>query len=124
MKLQGRIALVTGAARGIGRAIAVRYVAEGAKVALADLDEAGAKTAAAEIGPDAMGLRLDVTRQEEIDAAIAAVVERHGRLDILVNNAGIFDLAPIVEITRASYSRVFTVNVEGLLFSCRRRRSR
>lgn len=124
MKLQGRIALVTGAARGIGRTIAVRYVAEGAKVALADLDEAGAKTAAAEIGPDAMGLRLDVTRQEEIDAAIAAVVERHGRLDILVNNAGIFDLAPIVEITRASYSRVFTVNVEGLLFSCRRRRSR
>jgi D-sorbitol dehydrogenase (acceptor) len=117
MKLQGRIALVTGAARGIGRTIAVRYVAEGAKVALADLDEAGAQTAAAEIGPDAMGLRLDVTRQEEIDAAIAAVVERHGRLDILVNNAGIFDLAPIVEITRASYSRVFAVNVEGLLFT-------
>jgi NAD(P)-dependent dehydrogenase (short-subunit alcohol dehydrogenase family) len=62
-------------------------------------------------------LRLDVCSQESIDAMIAAVVAQRGRLDILVNNAGIFDLAPIVEITRESYHRVFAINVEGLLFT-------
>jgi len=117
MKLQGKVAIVTGAARGIGRAIARRYAEEGASVVIADRDEAGAQAAAAEIGSAALALRLDVTRQDDIDAAVAATVARFGRLDILVNNAGIFDLAPIVEITRASYARVFAVNVEGLLFT-------
>jgi len=117
MRLQGKVALVTGAARGIGRGIAARYVAEGAQVVIADRDAAGAVRAAGEIGDAAIGLRLDVTRQEEIDAAMAATIARFGRLDILVNNAGIFDLAPIMEITRESYARVFAVNVEGLLFT-------
>ncbi len=117
MKLQGKVAIITGAARGIGRAIARRYAEEGASVVIADLDEAAAQAAAAGIGPAALALRLDVTRQDSIDAAMAATVARFGRLDILVNNAGIFDLAPIVDITRASYARVFAVNVEGLLFT-------
>lgn len=117
MKLQGKVAIITGAARGIGRAIARRYAEEGASVVIADLDEAAARAAAAGIGPAALALRLDVTRQDSIDAAMAATVARFGRLDILVNNAGIFDLAPIVDITRASYARVFAVNVEGLLFT-------
>ena len=117
MKLQGKVAIVTGAARGIGRAIARRYAEEGASVVIADRDEVGAQAAAIEIGNAALALRLDVTQQNDIDAAIAATVARFGRLDILVNNAGIFDLAPIVEITRASYARVFAVNVEGLLFT-------
>lgn len=117
MKLQGKVAIITGAARGIGRAIARRYAEEGASVVIADLDEAAAQAAAAGIGPAALALRLDVTRQGSIDAAMAATVARFGRLDILVNNAGIFDLAPIVDITRASYARVFAVNVEGLLFT-------
>lgn len=117
MKLEGKVAVITGAARGIGRAIAARYASEGAKVVIADLNEAGAQGAAAEIGRGAIGIRFDVTQQESIDAMISATVAAFGRLDILVNNAGIFDLAPIVEITRASYQRVFAVNVEGLLFT-------
>lgn len=115
--LDGKVAVITGAARGIGLAVAQRYAAEGARVVVADLNEAGARDAAAAIGHDTLGWHLDVTRQESIDAMIAAVVAQRGRLDILVNNAGIFDLAPTVEITRESYRRVYAVNVEGLLFT-------
>ena len=117
MKLAGKSALVTGAARGIGRAVAERYVREGARVAIGDLNEEAAKAAAAAIGEGAVALRMDVTQEESIDAAVAGTVSAFGRLDILVNNAGIFDLAPIMEITRESYRRVYAVNVEGLLFT-------
>jgi D-sorbitol dehydrogenase (acceptor) len=108
--------LITGAARGIGKAIAERYVQEGAKVVIADLNEKGAKELASALGPRALGVRLDITEQASIDASIAATVAHFGGVDILVNNAGLFDLAPIVEITRESYRRVYAVNVEGLLF--------
>jgi NAD(P)-dependent dehydrogenase (short-subunit alcohol dehydrogenase family) len=117
MKLQDKVAVVTGAARGIGRAICERYAREGAFVFVTDRDEAGAQAVAAAIGDRAMGVRLDVTSQDSIDAMIATVVAVRGRLDILVNNAGLFDLAPIVEITREAYHRVYAVNVEGLLFT-------
>ena len=116
MRLQGKVAVITGAARGIGRAIAERYVNEGANVVIANVNEEGASKAAASLGPKALGLRLDVTDQSSIDAAVAGTVQRFGKLDILVNNAGLFDLAPVVEITRESYRRVYAVNVEGLLF--------
>src|SRR5580658_9127894 len=117
MKLKDRVAVITGAARGIGKAIAERYVKEGAKVVIADLNEQGANALASALGPNALGLRLDVTDQASIDAMVAATVSKFGGgIDILVNNAGIFDLAPIVEITRESYRRVYAVNVEGLLF--------
>ena len=115
--LGGKVAVITGAARGIGRAIAERYVHEGAQVVIADLNEAGAQAAAAAIGSGCAGLALDVTRQDSIDAMVAAVVSRLGRIDILVNNAGVFDMAPTVEITRESLRRVYAVNVEGLLFT-------
>lgn len=125
--LAGKTALITGAARGIGKAIAARYAQEGAHVVIGDLNGDGAAATAAALddghpsggqpGGGHSGIALDVTRQDSIDAAIAHVVGRHGRLDILVNNAGIFDLAPTVEITRDSYRRVFAVNVEGLLFT-------
>ena len=117
MILQGKVAIITGGARGIGRAIAERYTREGAIAVIADVNEAGAQETAAEIGGECLGLALDVTRQDSIDTLVAAVVARYGRIDILVNNAGIFDLAPTVEITRASYQRVYAVNVEGLLFT-------
>jgi len=117
MELRGRIAVVTGAGRGIGRAICERYVQEGAFVFVTDVDVAKAQAVASALGKQAAALQLDVTRQDSIDAMIQAVVAQQGRLDILVNNAGIFDLAPIVEITRESYRRVFAVNVEGLLFT-------
>lgn len=115
--LGGKVAVITGAARGIGRAIAERYVHEGAQVVIADLNEAGAQAAAAAIGGGCAGLALDVTRQDSIDAMVATVVSRLGRIDILVNNAGVFDMAPTVEITRESLRRVYAVNVEGLLFT-------
>ena len=117
MMLHGKTALVTGAARGIGRAIAERYVREGARVMIGDLNAEAGEAAAQAIGEGARAVHLDVTRQESIDAAIAATVAAFGRLDILVNNAGIFDLAPILDITRESYARVYAVNVEGLLFT-------
>jgi D-sorbitol dehydrogenase (acceptor) len=117
MKLKDKVAVVTGAARGIGKAIAERYVKEGAKVVVADLNEQGAKAIASELGPNAIGLKLDVTDQASIDATVAHTVSKFRGIDILVNNAGLFDLAPIAEITRESYRRVYAVNVEGLLFT-------
>ncbi len=116
-RLAGKSALVTGAARGIGRAFAEAYVREGATVALADIDRAAAEEAAAGIGAGAYAVEMDVTRQDSIDAAIATVVDRAGRLDILVNNAALFDAAPIVDITRQSYEKLYSVNVAGTLFT-------
>ena len=116
MKLSDKVAIVTGGARGIGRAIAERYVAEGARVAIADVLAAEAEATAAALGANAMPLALDVTDQDSIDSAVAAVVERFGSVDILVNNAGIFEMEPVLEAERASFDRVFDVNVKGLLF--------
>lgn len=116
MRLAGKSALITGSARGIGRAFAEAYVREGATVAIADIDLARAEKTAAEIGPQAYAVALDVTDQASIDAAIAAVEARTGGIDILINNAALFDLAPIVEITRESYDKLFSINVAGSLF--------
>ncbi|MEI2385699.1 L-iditol 2-dehydrogenase [Breoghania sp. JC706] len=116
-RLDGKIALITGAARGIGRAFAESYVREGAQVVIGDLNLEGAEIAAGEIGRAASAVHLDVTDQASIDRAVAEVVERHGRIDILINNAALFDLAPIVEITRESYEKLFSVNVAGTLFT-------
>lgn len=115
-RLSGRSALITGAGRGIGRAFAAAYAREGATVALGDIDVERARAAAAEIGPNAYAVALDVADQDSIDAAVAAVQGQAGSLDILVNNAAVFDAAPIVEITRESYDRLFAINVAGTLF--------
>ena len=116
-RLAGKTALVTGAARGIGLAFAEAYLREGAKVALADIDHARAAEAAAGLGPAAVAVELDVTRQESIDRAVAETIETLGHIDILVNNAALFTAAPIVEIARADFARVFEVNVAGALFT-------
>ena len=116
-RLAGKTALITGAARGIGLAFAARYAAEGARVALADIDIARARSATAEIGAAAIAVDIDVTRRDSIDAAVAETVERLGRIDILINNAAVFSAAPITEITGADYDRVFAVNVSGALFT-------
>ncbi|NWA03630.1 L-iditol 2-dehydrogenase [Pseudomonas gingeri] len=116
-RLEGKSALVTGAARGIGRAFAQAYIGEGATVAIADIDLARARATAAELGPNAYAVKMDVTDQASIDGAIATVVGHAGKLDILINNAALFDLAPITEITRDSYERLFSINVAGTLFT-------
>jgi NAD(P)-dependent dehydrogenase (short-subunit alcohol dehydrogenase family) len=116
MRLQGKTALITGAARGIGLAFAGAYVAEGAEVALADINLAAAQKAAKDLGPKAHAIELDVTRQESIDTAFAESISRMGKLDVLINNAALFSAAPVAEIARADYDRLFSVNVAGTLF--------
>lgn len=116
MRLQGKTALITGAARGIGLEFARAYIAEGARVALADINAEAVAKAAAELGPQAVAVQMDVTRQDSIEAGFADAIARLGHLDILVNNAALFSAAPIVEITRADYDRLFSVNVAGTLF--------
>ncbi|TIM26641.1 MAG: L-iditol 2-dehydrogenase [Mesorhizobium sp.] len=116
MRLRGKSALITGSARGIGRAFAEAYVREGATVAIGDINLEAAEKAASEIGGNAYAVKLDVTELAAIEAAVKAVETRAGGLDILVNNAALFDLAPIVEISKASYDRLFSVNVAGTLF--------
>ena len=115
-RLEGKSALITGSARGIGKAFAKAYIAEGATVAIADINLEGAKAAAADLGPQAYAVALDVTNQSSIDTAIKTVEDKTGGIDILVNNAALFDLAPITEITRDSYNRLFEINVSGTLF--------
>ncbi len=116
-RLGGKTALITGAARGIGAAFAEAYVREGATVAIGDIDIARARETADRIGDAAFAVEMDVTRQDSIDAAVAAVIARTGALDILINNAALFTAAPIVEIAREDYERVFNINVAGTLFT-------
>lgn len=116
MRLQGKRALITGAARGIGLEFARAYIAEGATVALADINAEAVAAAAASLGPQAVAIQMDVTRQDSIEAGFAQAIEKMGKLDILVNNAALFSAAPIVEITRSDYDRLFAVNVAGTLF--------
>lgn len=116
-RLENKIAMITGAARGIGRTFAEAYVREGARVALCDIDLERAQESAREIGEGAFAVRMNVSDQASIDAAIEEVVTVAGGLDILVNNAAVFDLAPLVEISRDSYERLFSINVAGTLFT-------
>ena len=116
MRLAGKTALITGAARGIGLEFARAYIAEGAKVALADINAEAAAAAASSLGPQAVAVQMNVADQASIEAGFASAVAQLGRLDILVNNAALFTAQPIVEITRADYDRLFAVNVAGTLF--------
>lgn len=116
MRLQGKTALITGSARGIGLEFARAYLAEGARVALADINTEAVQKAAAELGEGAIALTLDVTKQESIDAAFASAIEQFGHLDILINNAALFTAAPIEEISRADYDKIMAVNTSGTLF--------
>ena len=117
MRLQDKTAVITGGARGIGRAIAERYVKEGARVVIADvlLDEA--KQTAAAIGPKAVAVSVDVSRRESIETMARFVADRVGPVDILVNGAAIFNMALLSEITEEHFDRQFNVNVRGLLFT-------
>ncbi|WP_299281633.1 L-iditol 2-dehydrogenase [uncultured Tateyamaria sp.] len=116
-RLDGKSALITGAGRGIGRGFAEAYLAEGARVAIADIDLELAQETARALGERAYAIQIDVSDQDSIDAAIASVVSHAGKLDILINNAALFDAAETVDITRDSYDRLYAVNVAGTLFT-------
>ena len=115
-RLKGKSALITGAARGIGRHFAEAYASEGARVALCDIDVERARHAAAEIGEAAIAVEMDVTSQTSIDLAVHQVTNIFSGIDILVNNAALFTAAPITDITRDDYARLFDINVSGTLF--------
>jgi len=116
-RLEGKSALITGAARGIGKAYAQAYILEGARVAIADVNFAAAQNAAGEIGSQAWPVHMDVSDQSSIESAVADAEEHLNGIDILINNAALFDLAPIVDISRESYERLFSVNFAGTLFT-------
>ncbi len=114
-RLDGKVALVTGGARGIGRAICEAYANAGAKVAVADLLHDDANTTATAIG--GMSVAMDVTDLSSISAGVASVAETWGGIDILVNNAGIFNMASIDRITPDDFRRQYDVNVAGTIFA-------
>jgi 3alpha(or 20beta)-hydroxysteroid dehydrogenase len=113
VRLDGKVAIVTGAARGTGAATAKRFVAEGAAVVLADVLDAPGAEAAQALGHRAVYQRLDVTREADWTAAVELAEARFGRLDILVNNAAILHLSPIARTTLADWNRVIDVNQTG-----------
>jgi 2-hydroxycyclohexanecarboxyl-CoA dehydrogenase len=121
-RLNGKVAIVTGAAQGIGRAIAMRLADEGAKVAIADIQENVAAQTASEIksaGGHAFPVRLDVTNLDSALAAVEAAQRELGRIDILVNNAGWDKLEPFVESTPETWDRVIGINFRGVLNCCK-----
>lgn len=122
MKLTDKVAVITGGARGIGLAIAQRYLEEGAKVVVADIDAAAIEEALAVLhqqprGQETLGVVLNVCQRASIDAMVEKVVAHFGGIDILVNNAAVFDLAPVLEVTEESFDKQFAVNTKGLFFT-------
>ena len=115
-RLQNRVAIITGGARGIGFACAQRFAAEGASVVLADRDEA-AVTAAAASFAGAEGVAADVSRKADVEALVARALARHGRIDVLVNNAGITHACDFLELAEEDFDRVLAVNLKSM-FLC------
>ena len=122
-RLAGKVALITGAGRGFGRAIALAFAREGARVAANYLgSQAGAEAMVAEagrLGVEAVALRGDVAREDDVKALVAATLERFGRLDVLVNNAGIMVRAPMLAVPAEECRRMFDVNVTGTMLCSR-----
>ncbi len=120
MKLEGRVAIITGAAAGIGFATAQRFAAEGARLVLCDVNETRVREAAERLAADGASVdahKVDVTNRAEVDAMVAATLARHGRIDVLVNNAGITKDARLAKMTEAQFDAVIDVNLKGV-FNC------
>ena len=118
-RLEGKVALITGSARGQGEAEARRFVAEGAKVAITDVRDVLGEQLAAELGPDTFYRQLDVTREDDWDAAVAATVERFGKLDILVNNAGIGAFGTLEGLDLKTHHEMADINFHGVYLGMR-----
>jgi NAD(P)-dependent dehydrogenase (short-subunit alcohol dehydrogenase family) len=120
MRLEGKVAIVTGAGRGMGRAIASRLASEGARIVVAEVDpETGARTAS-ELGDGAFFIRTDTSKVEEIDAMIAKAVEVCGHIDIMVNNAGVTRALGFFDVTPADWDWIHTINARGVFFGMQR----
>jgi 3-hydroxybutyrate dehydrogenase len=122
MSIKGKVAVVTGAASGIGKEIARTYVRAGAKVVIADLNQAGADAAAAELNGDevhAVGVAMDVTDEAQVEAGMAKAVAAFGRIDILVSNAGIQIVAPLVEFDFAKWKLMLAIHLDGAFLTTR-----
>lgn len=124
MRLKDKVAVVTGAASGMGKAIAELYAQEGAKVIVSDLNKEGAEAVAAGIkaaGGEAIAIRTNVANLEDINAMIDAAVQQYGTLDILVNNAGIMDnMAPVGEVDDEKWDLIFDINTKGVMRAIRK----
>ncbi len=118
-RLDGKVALITGSARGQGEAEARRFTAEGAKVAITDLRDVLGEQLAAELGPDTFYQQLDVTREDDWDAAVATTVERFGKLDILVNNAGIGAFGTLEGLDLKTHHEMIDINLHGVYLGMR-----
>ncbi len=118
-RLSGKVALISGGARGMGEAEARLFASEGARVVIGDVRDAASKALAEDIGASALHHHLDVTREDDWASAVSATVETFGKLDILVNNAGIAESAPLGEMTLESYRRVIDVNQTGVFLGMR-----
>lgn len=119
MRLQGKVAIVTGGASGMGRAICMRYAREGASVVVADMNQAGAQTVADAIvadGGKAVAAQVDVRKHNEVQQMVDTAVEQFGGLDILVNNAGVGKIIPFLETTENDWDFMFDINCKGLLW--------
>ena len=120
MRLQGKVAVVTGGASGFGAGIVRKFVSEGARVVIADINGDAARAMAEEAGKAAVAVQTDVSKSESVDALAAAAREAFGDVDILVNNAGVSHLpAPLDEISEADFDRVLAVNVKSVYFTAR-----
>jgi 3-oxoacyl-[acyl-carrier protein] reductase len=115
MRLKDKVAIVTGAASGFGAEIARQYVAQGAKVAVADINAAGAQAVAGELGGNAIAVTCDVAKRADIDALVKATVEKWGKVDIVVNNAGwTHKNQPLLDVDEATFDRVYDINVKSI----------
>jgi 3-oxoacyl-[acyl-carrier protein] reductase len=120
MRLADKTVLITGAAQGFGLGMAETFAREGARVALVDVNQAGAEAAAAGIGGSAIALACDVSRLDQVEAAVAKTITTFGRLDIVVNNAGTtYRNQPMIEVSEAEFDRVFAVNVKSIYLMAR-----
>jgi 3-hydroxybutyrate dehydrogenase len=119
MRLQGKVAVITGAASGIGKEIAIVFAREGASVAIADLDQGGADRTAKELGSGHMGVAMDVTNEDQVDAGMAKVADRLGGIDILVSNAGIQIVEPIDQFEFAKWKKLISIHLDGAFLTTR-----
>lgn len=122
MRLKDKVALITGAASGIGKEIALVYAREGAKVVIADLNQQGADAAADEIkamGGQAIGVAMDVTSEQQVDEGTAKAVAAFGRLDIMISNAGIQIVAPLDQFEFAKWKQLMAIHLDGAFLATR-----